>query len=53
MSDNSSLCEGKTNFIEDVIEVICEGCYDNFCKKGEKDLLYCMKRNKEDSENDY
>jgi hypothetical protein len=39
------------SFLEDVREVICEGCYDNFCKKREEDLLYCMNRNKEESEN--
>lgn len=29
-------------FIDDIKEIVCKNCYDSFCQKREKDLLYCI-----------
>lgn len=33
--------------VEDVIEIVCDGCDDGFCKRNEDDLLNCISHYKE------
>ena len=34
-------------FIDDIKEVVCNGCDDNFCRKREDDILTCVSHYKE------
>jgi len=37
-------------FDDDIREIVCEGCDDNFCKRTEEDLIQCIKHLVENDE---